>query len=117
MIQIFGTNKCIETKKTLMFFKERRIEFSFIDLRLREISIREFDSIYANFKDINCLINLNSKLYKEFYLAHLERTYEQYRKLLTENYDLLKTPINRAKNKALIGYDKEKLEMFCQLNK
>ncbi len=32
-IQIFGTGKCFETKKAQRFFKERRVDFQFIDLK------------------------------------------------------------------------------------
>ena len=37
MIQIFGTNKSFDTKSAQRFFKERRIDFQFVDLKEKEI--------------------------------------------------------------------------------
>ena len=37
-IQIFGTNKNFDCKKAQMWFKERRIQFQFIDLKEKEIN-------------------------------------------------------------------------------
>ena len=44
-IQIFGTNKNFDCKKAQMWFKERRIQFQFIDLKEKEMSRGEFDSV------------------------------------------------------------------------
>ena len=52
MFQIFGVSKCFETKKALMYFKERRIPHSFIDLKEKSLSEKEFLSIYNNCDDI-----------------------------------------------------------------
>ena len=38
MIQIFGTNKSFDTKAAQRFFKERRIDFQFVDLKEKEMS-------------------------------------------------------------------------------
>ena len=45
MIQIFGTNKSFDCKSAQRFFKERRIPFQFIDLKEKEMSQGEFDSV------------------------------------------------------------------------
>ena len=45
MIQIFGTNKSFDTKSAERFFKERRINFQFVDLKEKEMSAGEFDSV------------------------------------------------------------------------
>ena len=44
-IQIFGTGKCFETKKAQRFFKERRVNFQFIDLKEKGFSKGELESI------------------------------------------------------------------------
>ena len=36
-IQIFGTKKCNDTKKAERFFKERRIQYQFIDLKEKSL--------------------------------------------------------------------------------
>ena len=47
MIQIFGTNKNFDCKAAQRFFKERRIPFQFIDLKEKEMSSGEFDSVLS----------------------------------------------------------------------
>ena len=32
-IQIFGTNKCFDTKKAMRYFKERNIKYQFVDMK------------------------------------------------------------------------------------
>ena len=44
-IQIFGKNKCFDTKKAERYFKERRIPYQSIDLKKYGMSGREFDSV------------------------------------------------------------------------
>ena len=46
-IQIFGTNKSFDCKAAQRFFKERRIPFQFVDLKEKEMSRGEFDSVVA----------------------------------------------------------------------
>ena len=41
-IQIFGTNKCFDTKKAQRYFKERGVKFQMIDLKEKEMSRGEF---------------------------------------------------------------------------
>lgn len=43
-IQIYGANKCVDTKKTERYFKERNIEYQFIDLFRYGLSKGEFES-------------------------------------------------------------------------
>ena len=45
MIQIFGTNKSFDCKTAQRWFSERRIPFQFIDLKEKEMSEGEFDSV------------------------------------------------------------------------
>ena len=54
-IQIFGTKKCNDTKKAQRFFKERRINFQFIDMKEKEMSKGEFNKIQ---KQLDSLVDL-----------------------------------------------------------
>ena len=47
MIQIFGTNKLFDTKSAERFFKERRMDFQFVDLKEKKMSAGEFDSVVS----------------------------------------------------------------------
>ena len=46
-IQIFGRNKCFDTKKAERYFKERRIKYQLIDLPRFGMSRRELESVRA----------------------------------------------------------------------
>lgn len=65
-IQIFGTKKCNDTKKTQRYFKERSIKFQFIDMCEKEISKGESRSVCQVVGGINAMINEDCKDY--FYL-------------------------------------------------
>ncbi len=41
-IQIFGTNKCFDTKKAMRYFKERGIRYQFIDMKEKGMSKGEY---------------------------------------------------------------------------
>ena len=63
-IQIFGTKKCNDTKKAERFFKERRIQYQFIDLKEKSLSKGELQSV-KKAVGLENLINKNSKDYKK----------------------------------------------------
>lgn len=110
MIQIFGTTKSFDTKKAQMWFKERRIPFQFIDLKEKEMSAGEFDSVItalaktagSRMDAIDLLIDKASKEYSS--IAYLDDS-DKADKLL-ENQKLLKLPVCRnGKDKATVGLD------------
>ena len=100
-IQIFGKNKCFDTKKAERYFKERNIKFQRIDLLRYGISEGEFSSVLSAVGGIDALMDQkapDAALVK--YLAHEK---DKGQKLL-ENPKLLKTPIVRNGKKATVGY-------------
>ena len=44
-IQIFGKNKCFDTKKAQRYFKERRIKFQYVDIQRFGMSRGELTSV------------------------------------------------------------------------
>ena len=60
-IQIFGKNKCFDTKKAERYFKERRIPFQSIDLKRYGMSGKEFDSVLRAVGGIDQLIDWENK--------------------------------------------------------
>ena len=59
-IQIFGTNKCNDTKKAVRYFKERKIKYQFIDMKQKGMSRGELAGViravggFENLLDENC---------------------------------------------------------------
>lgn len=101
MIQIIGTKKCKETQKAIRALKERSIKFQFVDLNERDLSKREWDSIFNKYNPDD-LIDKNSKIYKKKGFSYM--VFDA-REELEEDSQLLITPIIRCKNKVYKGFD------------
>ena len=104
-IQIFGTKKCNDTKKAERYFKERRINFQFIDIKEKALSKGELTSV-KNCVGLENLINKNSKDYKKFNMDKI-RGAETREELLLKNPTLYVTPIVRNGKVATVGYEPE----------
>ena len=100
-IQIFGKNKCFDTKKAQRWFKERGIKFQMIDLAQKGMSKGELDSVLKAVGGLDNLLDQKSKSYASLaYLAHDEDKKEK----LLEDGTLMKTPIVRNGRQATVGY-------------
>ena len=90
-IQIFGKNKCFDTKKAQRYFKERNIKFQFINLDEKEMSKKEFESVLRQV-GIDSMIDPKAKdkelLTMLNYLSNKEDK-------VNHNQHRLKTPIER----------------------
>ena len=109
MIQIFGTNKSFDCKAAQRFFKERRIPFQFVDLKEKEMSAGEFDSVVtalartegSRADAIDALTDKSSKNYTS--IAYLDDS-DKEQKLFENQLALLKQPVCRnGKTEATVG--------------
>ncbi|MCH5325400.1 MAG: ArsC family transcriptional regulator [Eubacterium sp.] len=99
-IQIFGKNKCFDTKKAQRYFKERGIKFQFVDIMSKGLSRGELNSVTAAVGGIDKLIDENAKDYAMIkYLLDDAKPDK-----LTECPRLYKTPIVRNGRQATVGY-------------
>ena len=102
-IQIFGTKKSAETRKAERFFKERGIKYQFIDLKEKELSKGEFNSVKQAVGGLDKMIDESSK--DKDTLALIRYIAEEYREeKLLENQQVLVQPIVRNGRKATVGY-------------
>ena len=102
-IQIFGKQKCSDTKKAERFFKERNIKFQFIDIDKFGISKGEYQSIKTAVGGMENLINKKSKEYENQFISHLSSQADVEERLLT-NPGMFITPIVRDGKRATVGY-------------
>ena len=100
-IQIFGSSKCFDTKKAQRWFKERRINFQYIDLFKKGFSPGEYRSIRAKltYED---LVNTKCRAYQDLYMAYITRDAAEEK--LFDNPQLFRTPIVRNGREATVGY-------------
>ena len=103
IIQIFGTNKCQNTKAALRFFKERRVPIQFVDLNEKGLSEGEFQSI----KKAVGLENMLDREGREYQKLNLKYQKFDIESKLKENNLLLKIPVVRQSPKATVGYAPE----------
>ena len=119
MIQIFGTNKSFDCKAAQRFFKERRIPFQFVDLKEKEMSRGEFDSVVSAIARVagsradavDALIDKNAKSYAE--IAYLDDG-DKEEKLFENQATLMKLPICRnGKTDATCGMQQKIWEKWA----
>lgn len=99
-IQIIGTKKCQETRKAERYFKERRINYQFIDLTVRGLSKGELNSVKSAI-GLSNLIDTAGKLYRQKNLNYMVHDIEE---VLLAYPLLLKIPVVRNGRLATLGY-------------
>ena len=109
MIQIFGTNKSFDVKTAQRWFQERRIPFQFVDLKEKEMSPGEFQSVVDSLakqegsrsQAIESMIDKKSSDYAQ--IAYLDDS-DKEEKLFENQAKLLKQPVCRnGKTAATVG--------------
>lgn len=103
-VQIFGTNKCKETRRAVRFFKERRVNIHFVDLTQRPASRGELQRFRQKF-GVEALLDREGKRFRErgLHVAHL--TEEKIFGLLQDDPGLLVTPLVRHGNQLTVAAD------------
>ena len=102
-IQIFGKNKCFDTKKAERYFKERRIKFQSIDLLRYGLSGKEFDAVLRGIGGIDNLIDWNSTHPDATLMKYMDDERAKEDKVF-DNPKLMRTPIVRNGKNVTVGY-------------
>ena len=105
-IQIFGKNKCFDTKKAERWFKERRIKYQSVDLLRFGLSGKEFDSVLRGVGGIDNLIDWESKDPQITLMKYMDDKRAKEDKAF-DDPTLMKTPIVRNGKQATAGYHPE----------
>ena len=103
-IQIFGTKKCADSRKTERFFKERGIRFHAIDLGQKGMSAGELRGVAGRVGGIEQLIDREGQRYLERGLKYAAPTGARIEKILLDDPLLIRTPVVRDGGRATIGY-------------
>ena len=102
-IQIFGTNKCNETKKAERFFKERGIKYQFVDMKKKGMSKGEFNSVAQANGGLDHMINWEGKDQNLLALIKYIANEDKLEKVL-ETPQIIKTPVVRNGKQSTLGY-------------
>lgn len=102
-IQIFGTKKCFDTKKAERYFKERRVKYQLIDMKEKDMSRGEFQSVMKAVGGLDALIDEKAKDTELLTLLQYLTDTDKLEKVF-ENQHIIKTPIVRNGRLATLGY-------------
>lgn len=110
-VQIFGTQKCQDTKKAVRFFKERRVNFHLVDLKKRAASKGELQRFAQKFGP-DALIDRDGARYRDrgLHVAHV--TDSRILPMLEDDPMLLRTPLVRRGKLLSIGHEPDQWEMM-----
>jgi arsenate reductase len=103
-VQIFGTKKCSETRKTERFFKERGVSFQAVDLAQKGMSPGELRAVAARVGGMEALIDRDGKRYVDKGLKFAAPTGPRIETLLAADPLLLRTPVVRSAAGATVGF-------------
>ncbi|CAA6806514.1 MAG: Arsenate reductase family protein [uncultured Campylobacterales bacterium] len=105
-MKIYGIKTCDSVKKAFKFFKERNIEYEFVDFKKTSVDIDTVEE-WCEVADINLLFNNKGKKYRDLKLKDLNLDEEGKKKWISQENMLIKRPVIEYKNKVIIGYDEE----------
>ena len=102
-IQIFGKNKCFDTKKAERYFKERRIKYQMVDLLRYGLSGKEFDAVLRGVGGVDNLIDWDGKSQEITIMKYMDDSRGKEDKLF-DDPSLMRTPIVRNGKMVTVGY-------------
>ena len=101
-VQIFGTQKSVETRKALRFFKERRVKVHFVDLKVRGASKGELTRFSQRF-GVEALLDRESKRVASLGLHAAHYSEKKWLEILAAEPMILRIPLTRWQNKLAVG--------------
>ncbi len=110
-IQIFGKNKCFDTKKAERYFKERRIKYQMVDLMQYGLSGKEFDAVLRGVGGIENLIDWEGKSPQITLMKYMDDPRAKEDKVF-DDPGLMRTPIVRNGKQVTVGYCPEVWETW-----
>ncbi len=105
-VQIFGTKKCMDTRKALRFFSERRVKTHFVDLKQKAASVGELRRFVQKF-GVDAVMDRDSKRFLSLGLRQADYSPERWLETLAEEPLILRTPLVRWKHLLTICHEPE----------
>jgi arsenate reductase-like glutaredoxin family protein len=102
LVQVFGYEGDSATRAAQRFFKERRIPFSFVDLRKRSLAPAELRR-FTERLGARALLDTSGRAYRDGGLAHLRMDDGEVVERLLADPRLLRLPLVRVGNDVAAG--------------
>lgn len=105
-VQIFGLKSSQATRAAERFFKERRAQIQFVDLKQKPMSPGEIKRFIDRF-GLTSLLDSEGKAYVDAGLKYLKVSDSELLERIARTPQLLRLPLVRAANRLSIGQDEE----------
>jgi arsenate reductase (glutaredoxin) len=105
-VQIFGVKNSQATRAAERFFKERRIDIHYVDLKKKPMSPGEIKRFIDRF-GLNALLDTESKAYVDAGMKYLKQSDTELLGKVEREPGLLRLPLIRGGNRLSIGHDEE----------
>ena len=102
-IQIFGKNKCFDTKKAERYFKERRIKYQYVDLNRFGFSPKEFEAVLRGVGGIDNLVDWDKNKQQIVQMKYMDDPRAKEDKVY-DDPTLARTPVVRNGKAVTVGY-------------
>jgi len=103
-VQIFGVKNSQATRAAERFFKERRVEFQLVDLKIKPMAPGEIKRFIDRFT-LAGLIDMEGKSFVDAGLQHIRMTDPDLLKRIERDPLLLRLPLVRGGNLLSLGKD------------
>lgn len=103
-VQVFGSESDKETRAATRYFKERRIEVHFVDLRKRPLAMGELRRFVERLGS-RALADTDGKAWRDAGLGYLQMDDAELAERLLANQRLLRLPLVRGGNRFAAGRD------------
>jgi hypothetical protein len=103
-VQIFGVKNSQATRAAERFFKERRVEIHYVDLKKKPMAPGEIKRFIDRF-GLNALLDVEGKAYVDSGMKYLKQSDSELLGKIEREPSLLKLPLVRSANKLSVGHD------------
>ncbi len=115
-VQIFGVKNSQESRAAERFFKERRVQVHYVDLKVKPMAPGELKRFVEKF-GLWGLIDRESKEFEAAGLKYLRVGDTDLLAKIEKEPKLLKLPFVRGANRVAIGKDEETWKLMVELQK
>lgn len=105
-VQIFGLKNSQATRAAERFFKERRVEIHFVDLKQKSMSPGEIKR-FAERYGVLALLDTEGKAYADAGLKYLKVSEAELLRRIEQDPRLLRLPLVRAASQLSVGQDQD----------
>jgi arsenate reductase len=110
-VQIFGIKNSNATRAAERFFKERRIDIHWVDLKQKPMSPGEIKRFTDRF-GLAALIDQEGKSYIDAGVKYLKVSDAELLQRIERDPKLLRLPLIRCANKLSVGHDEESWKLM-----